>query len=97
VAAAPTTSAVAVRVRLTVILAIGGCRDAIAVHPSKNGSDEEEDAVHDAESPAGLEHSARLLRLPVPIRGRDTADAAEVDGPVGVAADGGAVDAADEA
>lgn len=69
--------------------------DALAVEPGQHGGKEEEDAVHDAEGEAGLEHGARLVGVDV--------DAVAVEGPerpevdvVARAPDAGAVRARDE-
>lgn len=81
-------------VRLAVVPRV--LADAIAVEPGEHGGEEEEDAVHDAEGEAGLEHGARLVGVDV--------DAVAVEGPeypevdvVGRPADAGAVRAGDEA
>lgn len=81
-------------VRLAVVAGVLG--DAVAVEPGEHGGEEEEDAVHDAEREAGLEHGARLVGVDV--------DAVAVEGPeypeadvVARPADVGAVGAGDEA
>lgn len=47
------------------ILAVLVSSMVVAVHPSSKRAPSKEDAVHDAESPAGLEHRARLRVAPV--------------------------------
>ena len=80
-------------VRLAVVPRV--LSDAVAVEPGQHGGEEEEDAVHDAEGEAGLEHGARLVGVDV--------DAVAVEGPEGPkvdvvarAPDAGAVGARDE-
>jgi len=75
-AAAPAAGAVpAVAAARVVRLAVvaGVLADAVAVEPGQDGGEEEEDAVHDAEGEAGLEHGARLVGV--------DGDAVAVEGP----------------
>lgn len=91
--AVPAVSAARV-VRLAVVLRVLG--DAVAVEPGEDGGEEEEDAVHDAEREAGLEHGARLVgvdRDAVAVEGPEYPEADVVARP----ADVGAVGAGDEA
>lgn len=80
-------------VRLAVVPRVLG--DAVAVEPGEHGGEEEEDAVHDAEREAGLEHGARLVgvdRDAVAVEGPEYPEADVVARP----ADVGAVGAGDE-
>lgn len=53
--------AVSVIVSLSVVGLAVGTAGAVAVEPSQDGGEEEEDAVHDAKGEAGLEHGASLV------------------------------------
>lgn len=50
-------------VRLAVVFRVPLVGAPAAVEPGQHGGDEEEDAVHDAEGEAGLEHGAGLVRV----------------------------------
>lgn len=81
-------------VRLAVVPRV--LADAVAVEPGEHGGEEEEDAVHDAEGEAGLEHGARLVGVDadaVAVEGSKRPEADVVARP----ADVGAVRAGDEA
>lgn len=100
VAGAP---AAAVRVAVVVRLAVVGLAaalvgaEAAAVEEGEDGGEEEEDAVHDAKGPAGLEHGARLVDVSRDAVDRGLAEDAEADVVRVAAADVGAVGVADPA
>lgn len=69
---------------------------AATVHPGERRGEEEEDAVHDAQGEAGLEHAAGLVRVQAQVAARVIAEGPQRDAPVD-GADDGAVGAGDEA
>lgn len=83
--AAAAAVAVAVSMRLAVVRCAVSGACAIAVQTRENAGDEEEDAIHDAEREGGLEHSARLVNVSVPVGNGGAAKGTEAD-VVGVAA-----------
>lgn len=94
-AGAPAAVAAAGVVGLAVVAGVLG--GLVAVEPGQDGGHEEEDAVHDAEGPAGLEHGARLVRVDRHAVAVVLAEDAKVDVVRVAPADAGAVGAADEA
>lgn len=75
----------------------GGADEAVAVEPGEDGGEEEEDAVHDAEGEAGLEHGAGLVGVDADAVAVEGAENAKGEVVRVAAADVGAVGAGDEA
>jgi hypothetical protein len=69
----------------------------VAVEPGQDGGEEEEDAVHDAEGEAGLEHGAGLVGADRDAVAVEVAEDAEVDVVLVAGGDVGTVGAADPA
>ncbi|KAJ2994214.1 hypothetical protein NUW58_g1618 [Xylaria curta] len=87
---------VAVGVRLTHIRVLSRA-EAVAMHASEGGGEEEQDGVDDAEGEGGLEHGARLVDLHVDAVERGAAEDAEAHVDLGAAHDARAVGVGDEA
>lgn len=98
---APATTVAAPRhMRLAIIAlrrpAVVACH-AVAVEPGQHGGEEKEDAVHDAEGEAGLEHGARLVGVDGDAVAVEGAEDAKVDVVGRAGRDVGAVGVGDEA
>ncbi len=94
-AAAVAVVSVAVSAGVIAALAVVGAH-VIAIGKFDDGSEEEQDDVDDGKRPASLQHSARLIGRPIEV-GTADANIPNVDGPVVLAGDAGAVEEADAA
>lgn len=93
----PVSAARVVRLAVVALRRAAVFRDVAAVDPGQHSGEEEEDAVHDAEREAGLEHRARLVGVDVEPRAVELAEDAKVDVVAVAAHDVGAVGVRDEA